>query len=104
LANRPEHWGILRFRSTVNEPAFDIRIGELLFSRLDYPCFRSRRLRLGLCRGGLAGFHEAVVDGKGTKAGELEQKLRVKHIRPKQHEQKNGSSGKNKLTFIAEII
>ncbi len=33
---------ILRFRSTVNKAAFDIRIGGLGLRRLDYPCFRPR--------------------------------------------------------------
>ena len=51
---------ILRFRSTVNKAAFDIRIGGLGLRRLDYRCFRSRRLRLGLCRGG---------DGTGSPIG-----------------------------------
>ncbi len=48
----PRLRSILRFRSTVNKAAFDIGVGGLGLRRLDYPCFRSRRLRLGLCRGG----------------------------------------------------
>jgi hypothetical protein len=44
----PRLGSILRFMLTVNKASFDI----FALRRLDYPCFRSRRLRLGLCRGG----------------------------------------------------